>query len=42
MRVSSDMTRPRSTPKVLGYAVVIAAIVVAFGWQMMHGICPVP
>jgi hypothetical protein len=36
------MIRPRSTRKVLGYAVVIAAIAVAFGWQMMHGICPVP
>jgi len=34
--------RTRSPRTILGYAVVIAAIAVAFGWQMMHGICPVP
>jgi hypothetical protein len=29
-------------PVVLFYAVVTAAIVASFAWQMMHGICPVP
>jgi hypothetical protein len=24
------------------YAVVIALITISFGWQMLHGICPVP
>jgi hypothetical protein len=34
----------RARPKriLLGYAVVIVAIAASFGWQMLHGICPVP
>jgi len=34
--------RARRKPLVLAYAVVIAAIVISFGWQMLQGICPVP
>jgi hypothetical protein len=34
--------RVRKRRYVLFYAVVIAAIAVTFGWQMLHGICPVP
>lgn len=26
----------------LFYALVTAVIVASFGWQMLHGICPVP
>jgi len=34
-------TRPR--PRFLAlYVAVIALIVASFGWQMLHGICPVP
>lgn len=32
--------RPRYL--VFAYAFVIAAIVLSFAWQMLHGICPVP
>jgi len=35
-------TRKRAGAVVLFYAVVTAAIVAAFAWQMAHGICPVP
>jgi len=34
--------RARPPNIVFAYAVVILAIVVSFGWQMLHGICPVP
>jgi hypothetical protein len=34
--------RKRATPVILFYAAVTAVIVVAFAWQMAHGICPVP
>jgi hypothetical protein len=36
--------RVRVRPKSLlfAYGFVIAAIVVSFAWQMLHGICPVP
>jgi hypothetical protein len=34
--------RKRSSRLLLGYAVVIAVIAFSFGWQMLHGICPVP
>jgi hypothetical protein len=26
----------------LFYAIVTAAIAASFGWQMLHGICPIP
>jgi hypothetical protein len=34
-------TRPRTRFTLL-YAAVIVLIVASFGWQMLHGICPVP
>ncbi len=34
--------RPRPTRHLLAYGVVIALIAFSFGWQMLHGICPVP
>jgi hypothetical protein len=34
--------RKRAAAVVLFYAVVTLAIVAAFAWQMMHGVCPVP
>jgi hypothetical protein len=34
--------RTRPSRIILGYALVIVAIVLSFGWQMLHGICPVP
>jgi hypothetical protein len=34
--------RNRRKSLLLGYGVVIALIVAGFGWQMLHGICPVP
>jgi hypothetical protein len=41
--VTTDMRRlPKPKPLLLAYAVVIAVIAVSFGWQMLHGICPVP
>jgi hypothetical protein len=36
------MRRPRPKRLLLAYAVVIALIAFSFGWQMLHGICPVP
>ena len=39
--VGSDM-RPRPPRHLLAYGVVIALIALSFGWQMLHGICPVP
>jgi hypothetical protein len=36
------MNRTRRKTVVLAYAFVIALIVASFGWQMLHGICPVP
>jgi len=35
-------SRKRAVPVVLFYAVVTAAIVASFAWQMLHGVCPVP
>jgi len=33
----------RLSPRTLVfYACVIALITISFGWQMLHGICPVP
>jgi hypothetical protein len=40
--VMSGMRRLKPKPVLFAYAVVIAAIAVSFGWQMLHGICPVP
>jgi hypothetical protein len=34
--------RRRSPRVILAYAFVILAIAASFGWQMLHGICPVP
>ena len=34
--------RVRPKPVVFAYAAVIAAIVISFAMQMLHGICPVP
>jgi hypothetical protein len=34
--------RLKPKPLLLAYAVVIAVIAFSFGWQMLHGICPVP
>ncbi len=34
--------RKRAAVAVVFYAVVTAAIVAGFAWQMAHGICPVP
>jgi DUF1365 family protein len=34
--------RARPTRHLLAYGVVIALIAFSFGWQMLHGICPVP
>ena len=34
--------RPRPTRYLFAYGVVIALIAFSFGWQMLHGICPVP
>jgi hypothetical protein len=34
--------RQRPVRMLAFYASVIALIVASFGWQMLHGICPVP
>lgn len=36
------MRARRKTHHLVAYAVVILVIVASFGWQMLHGICPVP
>jgi len=37
-----ESMRIRTRRLTLGYAIVILAIALSFGWQMLHGICPVP
>jgi len=40
-RVGLNMRRLSSRTLVF-YACVIALITISFGWQMLHGVCPVP
>jgi hypothetical protein len=35
-------TRKLAVQAIVFYACVIGLIVLSFGWQMMHGVCPVP
>lgn len=34
--------RKLTIPTIVFYASVIVLIACSFGWQMLHGVCPVP